>query len=511
MPMRERRWFFVIPALTVLFHILFLRGYGWFRDEFYYFACARHLAFGYVDHPPLSIVPLWFVRAVAGDSLIAARLLAALACGATVAVVGALTREMGGGRSAQLLAMTCAAIAPIYLAVGSFYSMNVFDVLVWATAAWTAVRVLRAPRLRSWIALGVVLGLGIENKISVLWLIGGLSLGLLLHDYRLALTPGPWLALAIAGALAAPYALWNAANGWPTLEFIQHASADKMIAQAPWSFVMSQVLNLHPLTLPVWLAGLWFFLIDRRGRPYRALGVMFLAVLALLLTNKTSRPEYLAPAFTVLFAGGACWLEPYIATRVRVVQPLVLALLAFGGLLISPLAMPVLPVDRYLRYADALGQKPTTDERKELADLPQFYADRFGWEELVAAASRAFASLPPDERRVAAIYTSNYGEAGAIGVLGRTGCAAGVQPCLPDAISGHNNYWFWGPDGHMGDVLIALTPSRRGLDARFDDVQQVATIECRHCMPYENHRPVYVCRRPKQPLAEIWPQVKHFE
>src|SRR5262245_2847710 len=166
----------VVPALVVLFHVLFLRGYGWFRDEFYYYACARHLAFGYVDHPALSIVPLWIVRALVGDSLFAARLLAALASGAVVAVVGLTARDMGGGRFAQTLAMVCAAEAPVYLAIGSFYSMNVFDVLVWAIAAWFVVRLVNAPTLSRWIALGIALGLGVENKISVLWLIGGLSI-----------------------------------------------------------------------------------------------------------------------------------------------------------------------------------------------------------------------------------------------------------------------------------------------------------------------------------------------
>ena len=495
--------FFAVPAAVVLVHVLFLTTYGWFRDEFYYLACARHLAFGYVDHPALSILPLWLVRLVFGDSLVVIRLIAAVASGALVAIVGATAREMGGGRSAQVLAMLAAAIAPEYLAIGSFYSMNVFDVLAWSLAGWLVVRILNTPRLSTWIALGILIGLGAENKISMLWLAGGLGLGLLASRPRLISTPGPWVAGLIGAALFAPYVIWQMQNGWPTIEFIKGASSDKMVSQPPVSFLMAQVMNMHPLTLPIWLAGLWFFLGDRRGRLYRPIGMTYLAVLALLIVNSTSRAGYLSPAYTMLFAGGACWLEPWLAGRRRL-RPAVVTVLAAGGLATAPLAMPVLPVGAYVTYAAALHQAPTTEEKKDLADLPQFYADRFGWEELVSAVSSAFASLTPDERRVAGIITSNYGEAGAIDVLGR-------QFGLPYAISGHNNYWFWGPDGATGDVLIALTPSRTRLDTRFDDVRQVATIECEHCMPYENHRPVFVCRRPKQRLGDIWGQLRHFD
>jgi hypothetical protein len=318
------------------------------------------------------------------------------------------------------------------------------------------------------------------------------------------LTPGPWIAAAIAVLLALPYAVWQVLNGWPTVEFIRRASADKMIAQAPWDFLMSQVSDMHPLTLPVWLGGLWFLLFDRRGRRYRSLGVMYLCVLALLIINSTSRPEYLSPAYTALFAGGAIWLEQLFARTGRILQPIAIAVLVAGGLITAPLAMPMLPVDTYVRYAAAMGDEPSTAEKKELGNLGQFYADRFGWDELVAAATQAYRSLTADEQRVAAIFTSNYGEAGAIDVLGR---AAG----LPFAISGHNNYWLWGPKGHTGDVVIALTPSRERLEMRFEDVRQVGTIDCRHCMPYQNHRAVFVCRRPRQTLTALWPQVKHFD
>ncbi|MEO6362063.1 MAG: glycosyltransferase family 39 protein [Caldimonas sp.] len=446
-------------------------------------------------------MPLWLVRAVAGDSLVAIRLIAAAAMGVTVWLIGRLTDDLGGGRFARILAMTCGAVAPVYLAIGSYYSMNAFDVLLWTAASWLLLRALRSGAVGPWIACGVVAGLGLENKISMLWLLGGLSLGVLITEPRQWLRPGPWLAAGIAAMLFAPYVLWQVRHDWATLEFIRQASASKMMVQSPSAFLTAQILNMHPATLPVWLAGLWSLLGQRNLRQARPLGVMFVAVLALLMLNDTSRASYLAPAFAPLFAAGACWWEPRLSSRWRTV---VIAGLVVLGAAVAPLAMPTLPVDQYVRYAAALGEKPSTDEKKEVSDLPQFFADRFGWQAWADATTAAYLSLPEDERTQAVILTSNYGEAGAIDVLTKG---------LPPAMSGHNNYWFWGPGTRRGDVVIALLPSssRADLERLFEAVEVAGTIDCEHCMPYENHRPIFIGRHPRQTLATIWPQVKHFD
>src|SRR5262249_54571816 len=166
------RWIFAGAAF--LLHLLVLTRYGIFRDELYYFACANHMAWGYVDHPPLSIALLWLTRALLGDALWAIRLPPALALAAVVALTGWLAREAGGGRGAQALAMLAALLAPVYLALGHFFSMNAFDALLWTAALCLLMRLVEAPRLPLWIGFGVLLGLGLLNKLSVLWLIAGM-------------------------------------------------------------------------------------------------------------------------------------------------------------------------------------------------------------------------------------------------------------------------------------------------------------------------------------------------
>ncbi|RPJ74804.1 MAG: phospholipid carrier-dependent glycosyltransferase, partial [Acidobacteria bacterium] len=210
-------------ALKLLLHALAITNYGYFRDELYYLACSRHLAWGYVDQPPFSIAVLAGVGALLGHSLPALRLLPALSGAATILLVGLIVRELGGGRFAQALACLCALLAPVWLAIDHFYSMNAFDTFFWSLAAWLLLRALDDDRLGWWAALGVVLGFGLLNKTSVLWFGGGLAVGLIVTPFRrLIARPGPWAAAAIALLLFAPHLVWQWQNGWPTLEFMRN-------------------------------------------------------------------------------------------------------------------------------------------------------------------------------------------------------------------------------------------------------------------------------------------------
>ena len=309
-----RRW--LIPSGVFALLVASALGDHYFRDEFYYLACSHRMDWGYVDHPPLCIALLWLIRHAAGDSLLTLRIAAAVVAAVTVWLTGSIARRLGAGGYGETLGMTAMGLAPVLLASASFYSMNVIDVFVWTLAARVLIAILDRPVLSRWILLGVVLGLGLENKISVLWLGAGVAAGLLLTPARRLLrTPGPWLAAAVAGALFAPHVLWQIGHGWPTLEFIRNASQSKMQAKTPMAFVIDQVITMNPLLLPVWLGGLLYLLFATHAARYRALAIAFLTVAAILMLNRTSRSGYLSPTYPMLFAAGGVAAERAIALR----------------------------------------------------------------------------------------------------------------------------------------------------------------------------------------------------
>ena len=497
--------FWILPGAVLLVHLLTWHGYGWFRDELYYVACARHLAWGYVDHPPLSIAALRVVIGLFGVSLFVMRMVPALAGAATVLLVGLITRELGGSRFARVAAMTAAAVAPEALAIEFFYSMNAFDLLVWSAIALALLIALRTDRTRSWVWLGLLVGAGLQNKASVLWLGGGIAAGLVLTPFRRALgKSGVWIAAAIAIVLFAPHVLWQLQHGWPTIEFMRNAGGSKMAGRSVLAFTAAAVFDEGPLVALLGLAGLaaaftgWM---DRRGR---VLAWIWIAVFALLAVNGTSRTGYLTPAWSWTFALGGLALERVLATRGPAWRIAAVSLLVLFGLIALPMALPVLSTDSYLKYAAALGQRSSTEEKKEVGRLPQFFADMNGWASIVETIDAAWRRLPPDQQPRAVFFGTNYGEAGAIDVLGT---ARG----LPPAVSAHNNYFFWGPPGDDVDAIVIMSQNPARWSGSFDHLVLVGETNCGDCMPYENHRAVYIAWGRHVSWAGVWPALKHFD
>jgi 4-amino-4-deoxy-L-arabinose transferase-like glycosyltransferase len=481
-------------------------AYGYMSDELYYLDCAERLAWGYVDHPPLSLGLLRLVRETLGDSLLALRLAPALAGCGTLILTALLARELGGERTAQGLAALAALAAPVLLAVTGFYSMNAFEPLLWSAAALLVARIVNGADPRCWLLLGAVLGLGLLNKISTLWFGLGLGVGLVLTPERRWLaTPWPWLAGAIALALFAPHLLWQVQHDWPTAEFMRNATTRKMVEKSPLAFAASQLLALHPVIAPLWIAGLLYLLLGPEGRRHRLLAWIWLTVFGLLAASGTARTYYLAPAYPPLLAAGAVACERLArAPRWRWLPPVTAAVFALTGAASAPFAIPLLPPERFVAYQRALGVSAPREQVDELGALPLHFALRFGWPELLGALGEAHARLSPAEREQAVILGSWFGDTGAVNLLG-------AEDGLPSAISGHNNYWLWGPGGATGEVLLALAQSDEKLQGWYEDVERVAEIDCDYCMPDVARLAVYACRRPRRPMAEWWPAVKRFE
>ncbi|MCA9700230.1 MAG: hypothetical protein KC431_22080, partial [Myxococcales bacterium] len=297
----------------------------------------------------------------------------------------------------------------------------------------------------------------------------------------------------------APHVLWQLQHDWPTLAFMRGAREHKMLAPAPGAWVLEQVLNMGPPAAPLGLAGLWWLLRSEQARPLRPLAWAFLTVITVLLLGQ-GKAYYAAPAYLPLYAAGGVALER-APRALRILAP---TLLVVGALATLPLSKPILPVERFIRYQDALGLEPGTGgERHELEALPQFYADMHGWEQLAAEVTAIHRALAPELRERACVFAQNYGQAAAIEILGE-------DP--PPVLSGHNNYWLWGPRG-CGAVMIVIGGERSELEAVFAEVQQVASHHCAddRCMPYENHKPLWLAQGPRVSLEQLWPQLRHYE
>jgi len=493
-----------LAGATFLLHVLTNTRYNFFRDEFYYMACGEHLAWGYVDHPPLVAVLAKLSRTLFGDSLGGLRLLPALAGATTVWLAGLMARDLGGGRSARGLAALGALVAPVFLANFTLFTMNAFDVVFWSLALWIAIRILSGGSPKLWLPLGLVAGAGFLNKHSVLFLLAGLLVGLLLTPARRHLrTRWPWLAGALALAIFAPHLVWQAQHGWPTLEFMSNARRFKNAPIAPLAFLGGQALLVHPFTAPVWLVGLGWLLFAAAGRPFRALGWAYLFILVVFIATQ-AKTYYLGPYYPLLLAAGGVATERFARARqIGWLPPALAGLWIAGGAALAPIVIPVLAPERLERYMQALHFQEPASERHRPPRLTQTFADQFGWEEMVAKVARVYESLTPGERARCGIFASNYGEAGAIDFYGR-------KYGLPRAMSGHNNYFLWGPGTRPVDIVITVGEAREDVEKSFRRVVEVDRTRNAWCMPYEDDRPILIGRDPKARLEDLWPRTRKY-
>ena len=272
---------------------------------------------------------------------------------------------------------------------------------------------------------------------------------------------------------------------------------------APAQFLIAQAMIMLPLTAPVWIAGLGWLLVGRGGRPYRALGWAYLFILAVFIATQ-AKPYYLCPYYPVLLASGAVAVEGF--ARVRLMgwlRAAIPALWIAGGVLVAPVVLPVLPPEELERYLEKLHLREPLSERHRPPRLTQTFADQFGWEGMVARVARVYQGLPPDERARCGIFASNYGEAGAIDFYGR-------KYGLPRAMSGHNNYYLWGPGTRPIDIVITIGEDPEDVGKSFRTVVEVDRTRDEWCMPYEDNLPILIGRDPRAPLADIWPQTKKY-
>jgi hypothetical protein len=270
----------------------------------------------------------------------------------------------------------------------------------------------------------------------------------------------------------------------------------------PLQFFTAQ-LQLTVAAVPIWIAGLWFYFFHARGKRYRTLGWTYLIVFAALYALR-GKGYYLLPAYPMLLGAGGVWLEEALAQRPwQWLRPALIAVMLVVAAVSAPMAVPLLPVETFIRYATWLGIQNPKEERHVMGRLPQFYADMFGWRNIAEQVAAVFHALPPEDQAHAVIFARNYGDAGAIDYYG-------PHLGIPNAISGHNNYYLWGPGPMDPQVAIIIGGSSEDARRMFRDVRAAGTITEQNAMPFENNLTIWVCREPKAPLRQFWPMLKRY-
>jgi Dolichyl-phosphate-mannose-protein mannosyltransferase len=496
---------FVIQVVATIIGERF--GYGYFIDELYYIACARRLDFGFVDHPPLAPAILRLNLAFLGDSLVAIRLLPAAAGALTMLATGWLAARLGAGAFGQALASICVVVPPIFLVLFNFYSMNSFEILLWTALLVVVVLMVERNEPRLWVAFGALSGIALENKHTVVLLALGVIVGLALTpERRLLFTRWLLVGGALAFVLFLPNLLWQIEHGFPSLEFYRNATLLKNRPLPPLQIIWNQILFMGPWTFPVWAAGLYYCL--RRKRQLRFLALAYLLLLGSLIVSQSSRPDRLAGLYPALFACGSVAIEK--AVRSRVARALALAVVLAGGILLGPISLPVLPPEQVSRFLGVLGIDTQIEEGEgKRAELPQWLADRFGWEEIVDQIGGIYDALPENDKARAAILAPSYGHAGALELFG--------EGRLPPVLSHHNTYHLWGRrelSSLEGGVLISLSYDEEDLGDIYESVVQVAVHDCDYCMTWRDEMPIFVARGlkiPREMLPAAWEEGKHYE
>ena len=498
------RLILVISVINLLVYLItqIFFAYGIFRDELYYIACANRLQLGYVDHPPLSIYVLSIWKSLFGDGLIAIRIVPGLISSITVFIIGLFTLRLGGNKPAILISCLAFMFSPIFLGMNTIYSMNTFDFFFWITSAYLFLRIIqaeeRSQKNRNWIWLGIVIGLGLLNKTSMLWLGGGIFLGIIFSPLRSELkTKYPYVAGAIALLIFSPFIIWNITHDFAHLEFMRNAATRKYGGLTPISFILDQILILNPLSICIWLPGLYFFFFTETGKKYKAVVFIWIATFLILLINGHSKGEYVAAAYQILFAGGAVMIEKWSTPPKREWIKFAIAIpVIIFSILLSPFARPLLQPETFVKYQTAMGLEPPSNEGHELVGLPQFYSDMFGWEEMAKKVSEVYLSLSESEREKTLVYCGNYGKAGAIEYYSR-------KYPLPKVICPHNSYWYWWPKIDNYSTLIIIGGSMEDHLSSLKEVNKAGYHYSKYSMPYENNLTIFVGRELIRSLEEI--------
>jgi hypothetical protein len=477
----------LIAAAAIALLLVTTGAYGYHRDELYFIVAGQHPDWGYPDQPPFSPLLAAAIHGIAPGSLLALRLPSALAQGGVVLLGAVLAREMGGGRFAQSLSAAAVGVATFPLAVGHLLSTATFDLLAWVALTWLVARILRTGDDRLWLAAGALVGVALQNKHLIGFVVAALAVAILAapEHRRHVRSRWVWAGAVLAAAISAPNLVWQAINGWPALAIAADIASEEASLSGRLEFVVLQLVIFGAGATVLIGIGLYRLVGTADGRRFRPLA-WATGLLFVLFTLTGGKVYYLVGLYPALVAAGSVTVEGWPG---RWRGALVTAVLLLGGLA-APISLPIMPAGAFARSFYAV---PGEDQLNTI-----------GWPELLDAVAAAHARIPTEDRTTAVVVTGNYGEAGAVTILGRS-------RGLPAAYSGHNAYGLWGPPPEGSGPVVVVGYGEQRMAAAFSGCRVVATVDNGIDAPTEEQGlPVWICDGPRGSWRDVWTDLVHL-
>jgi hypothetical protein len=498
----------LVVLLKIILHLITINRYGYFIDEFYNIAAAKHLSYGFVEFFPLG--PLIYKGWISlfGTSMAGIRILALIPGVITVFIAGLMARELGGKRFAQVMTALVVCLCPVWLVFNSFLGCDGFDQAATAIFLLLLVKFLKTGDQKLWVAAFVTAGIAILFKQTLLFYGPALLISLLLtKERKVFLNAHFWVGVLCGILVLTPQIIWEFKHQWPLLEYWSIYAKIRTYHATPAEFIVMQILLYVPLAAPVWIAGCCNFVFNKKMEHYRTLGLLYVFLIPVCLFFHV-KPYVSAAVYPVLFAGGFILLEEYFETGWKKnLRWTYSGLIILTALLAVPHGLPLFNIQneaRYFQFFYLINRQVRLDSFPQDV-MPEFITDRIGWEARVRAVADVYNSLSDEEKKKTSIYVINYGFAGAIDLLGK-------KYNMPDALCGHLSYYLWGYGNQRPENLITLHVPYEMLQPVCNEIEVGGYLpSVPYAMPYNNETPIYICRKMKYSIEKIWPLTKHYD
>lgn len=486
-------WLIILTAI----YALTTWQYGFHRDELNFIENARYLDWGYVEYPPFTPFIGRLILELFGPSIVALRFIASLAICISMLLTGLMTLELGGSRSAAIVALMATGLSVIVIFNSRFFSYQTFDFMFWVLISYFVIKLIYSGDARWWLAIGAVIGLGMQNKYSIPFFVIGIAGGILLTpERRYFKSKWLWLGALLAVLIFLPNLVWQIQHNFVSLEHQADMREYNIDVGRTSSFIIEQFYaNTNPAAIPLWLYGLYFCLFSKTGKKYRALGWMYVIPFVLFLLA-SGRFYYMAPTYPMLIALGASQLinrpgseQSRSKNFWRKVQ---YGSLVVFGLLIMAFIIPITaPGSAWWRIDYELNSE---------------ISEEIGWSELVDEVNRIYLGIPESERQATGIMAMNYGEASAVNLYGS---ALG----LPKVISGENTFWFRGYGTSPPQRLIVLGLEKQYIHKIFKTCRVVGQVPNPYQIENQELREtpdILLCEDLIYPWPEFWSNFRHY-